>query len=57
MAHNNYGLSLASRRHVDEALAQYQKALAIRPDYVKARMNLGNAIARRGQLNSAIAQY
>ncbi len=57
IAHYNLGLAFAARGQVDEAIAQYRKALEIMPDYVEARTNLGNAFADRGQFDEAIAQF
>ena len=56
-AHNNLGNVLAGRGQVDEAIAHYQKALEIKPDYAEAHNNLGNALAGRGQVDEAIAHY
>ena len=44
-AHNNLGVALADRGRIDEAIAQYQKALEIKPDYAEAHNNLGLALA------------
>ncbi|MEN6556635.1 MAG: tetratricopeptide repeat protein, partial [Thermoguttaceae bacterium] len=57
VAHNNLGLSLADRGRNDEAIAQYQKALAISPRLTMALGNFGAALADRGQLNEAANQY
>ena len=48
---------LADRGQVDEAIAQYRKALEIKPDYAEAHSNLGFALAGRGQFEAAIAHY
>ena len=56
-AHNNLGIALAGRGQVDAAIAHYQKALEIKPDYAEAHNNLGNALAGRGQVDAAIAHY
>jgi tetratricopeptide (TPR) repeat protein len=42
---------------VDEAIAHYQKALQINPDYAEAHYNLGDALIRRGSANEAIAHF
>jgi tetratricopeptide (TPR) repeat protein len=57
IAHNNLGTALPQKERVDEAIAQYQKALQIKPDYVEAFYNLGNALARKGRVDEAIAQF
>jgi tetratricopeptide (TPR) repeat protein len=57
IALNNFGLLLSKSGRVEEAIAQYQAALAINPDYAKARNNLGIALFQNGELDSAVAQY
>jgi Flp pilus assembly protein TadD len=42
---------------VDEAIAHYQKALQINPDYAKAHNNLGNALLKKGRVAEAITHY
>ena len=54
---NNLGNVLSRRDRIDEAIAQYQKALEINPDYMEAHNNLGNAFARLGRFEEAMAQY
>ena len=39
---------------VDEAIAHYQKALEIKPDYAEAHNNLGLALAGCGRVDEAI---
>ena len=56
-AHYNLALVLAGRGQIDSAIAHYQKALEIKPDYAEAHNNLGNALAGRGQIDSAIVHY
>ena len=57
VAHNNLGFALTQKGKVDEAMAQYQKALEINPKYTDAHNNLGNVLFRNGQVDEAIAQY
>ena len=38
-----------SRGRLDEAIAQYQKSLEIKPDYAEAHNLLGVALTNRGQ--------
>jgi tetratricopeptide (TPR) repeat protein len=57
IAHNNLAAALAGRGEVEEALAQYRKALEIKPDYAAARVGLGSTLAGRGEVEEALAQY
>ena len=43
-AFNNLGIVLKKLGRVDEALSSYRDAVRLRPDYVEARNNLGNAL-------------
>ena len=56
IAHNNLGMCLL-RGQVDDAIAQFHKALEIKPDCELAYNDLGIALAGRGQFDSAIAHY
>jgi len=55
--HNNLGYSLLQKGQVDEAMAQFQKALEINPNYADARNNFGFTLVQKGQADKAIAQY
>jgi len=57
IGHNNLGKALTDRGQVDEAIAHFQRALAIRPDYAMAHYNLGELLHQRGQLDEAIAHF
>ena len=57
LAMNDLGVLLAERGAVDAAIAQYQRALQIRPDFPKAHNNLGDALVRRGRTDEAIQHY
>jgi len=57
MAHNNLGLALFNKGQVDEAMAHYQKALAIRPNNAEAHNNLGFALFQKGWVDQAISYY
>ena len=56
-AHSNLGMVLFQKGQVDEAIAQFQKALEINPNSRRTHYNLGNALFQKGQLDEAIAQY
>jgi tetratricopeptide (TPR) repeat protein len=57
MARNNLGSAFVQQGRMDEAIAQFQNALAIKPDYAEAHNNLGIALVHKGQADNAIAQY
>src|SRR5208283_1401645 len=57
MGHDDLGNALRQKGQLDEAIAQYQKAVQIKPDNARAHNNLGNALFQKGQLDEAIAQY
>ena len=40
-----------------EALASFEKALALKPDYEKALFNRGEALSQLGRQEDAIASY
>ena len=49
--HYNLGNALTGGGRFDEAIAEYQKALELKPDYAKARNNLGSALYERGRVS------
>jgi Tfp pilus assembly protein PilF len=57
LAHNNLGTILSARGRTNDAVAQYQMALQIKPDYAQAHYNLGLALAGCGRFDEAIACY
>jgi tetratricopeptide (TPR) repeat protein len=57
IGHNNLGNVLLQKGKVDEAIAHYQRALEIKPDYAEAHNNLGNALLQKGSVDEAIAHY
>jgi len=54
IAHNLYGTALAATGLNAEAERQFQKALAIQPDFANARFNLAHALAKSGKTVEAI---
>ncbi len=57
MARGNFGNFFAQRGQFDQAIAQYDSALQIKPDNAEARRNLGLAFFKTGQLDKAVEQY
>ncbi len=55
IAHEELGNALPQRKRADEAIAQYQMALQIKPDDVLAHNNLGYALLQKGDVDEAIA--
>jgi tetratricopeptide (TPR) repeat protein len=56
VAHNNLGDDLLKKGRLDEAIAQCQRALEIRPGNAEAHYNLGSAFLQKGRLDEAIVQ-
>jgi len=51
------GSALASAGRIPEAIAQYEDAIHLKPDYLDAHYNLGDALATAGLVPGAIAEY
>ena len=56
-AHNNLGQALYRLGRVDEALASYQRALALQPTYPETHYNIGVALGSRGDDAGAVQSY
>jgi tetratricopeptide (TPR) repeat protein len=57
MAHNNLGVALAKDGRTPEAIAEYQAALRIKPDYAEPHNNLATIYSRQpGRMPDAIAE-
>ena len=59
MAHNNLGLAWSKvPGRLDDAVAQYQAALRLKPDIAETHTNLGLALSELpGRLDEAVAQF
>ena len=55
--HSNLGGALRAQGKLDEAIASYQRALALKPDHADAHYKLGNALRDRNKLEAAVAAY
>jgi predicted O-linked N-acetylglucosamine transferase (SPINDLY family) len=56
-AHYNLGVLFNDRSQLDEAIASYQRVLALNPAYTDARNNLGNTLKERGEFTAALAAF
>jgi tetratricopeptide (TPR) repeat protein len=56
-AHFNYGVFLFDHGRVDEAIVQYQQALAVLPNDFDAHTNLGVSLFDRGRVDEATVHY
>jgi protein O-mannosyl-transferase len=56
-AHTYLGNDLARAGRADDAIVQFRKALAIKPDYADANYSMGVAEASRGRTEEAIDYY
>jgi len=54
---NNLGTALQDEQRLDEAMAHYQRAIALRADYAPAYSNLGTALRAQGRTADAVAAY
>jgi len=53
---NDLGVVLRETGRVKEAVAQFEKAVGLKPDFAAARANLGGALAKAGRLDEALVQ-
>ncbi|MCK5514781.1 MAG: tetratricopeptide repeat protein, partial [Deltaproteobacteria bacterium] len=56
-ARNNLGLAYVEEKRLDEAIAEYKRALTIKPNFAQAHDNLGIAYAKKGRFKDAISEY
>jgi tetratricopeptide (TPR) repeat protein len=54
---HNLGAALQSEGRVDEAIAHYRRAIAIRSDYAPAYNNMGAALRAKGERVAAVTAY
>jgi tetratricopeptide (TPR) repeat protein len=56
VVHFNLGIAYETQEMVDEAIAEYKRTIALKPEYAPAHQNLGVAFSRKGLYNEAIAE-
>ncbi len=57
ISETNLGAGLQEAGRTDEAIARYERAMAIQPDYLPAYNNLGVTLRAAGRLDEAIRAY
>ncbi len=57
LEHYNRGVALQESARLDEALAAYETAIALKPDLVEAHNNRGNVLAGLNRRDEALASY
>jgi protein O-mannosyl-transferase len=57
VAFSNHGQALFKKGRIDEAIAEYEKAIALDSTLDAARLGLGEALMQQGKLEDAIAQF
>ncbi|WNG44185.1 tetratricopeptide repeat protein [Archangium minus] len=56
-AHNEQGARLATEGRMDEALAEFEAAVKVAPDYADARYNLAQLLTKKGDTQRAEQEY
>ncbi|MBN3939407.1 serine protease, partial [Nostoc sp. NMS9] len=56
-AYNNLGDALYDQKKLDAAVAAYEKAIQLNPNYADAYYNLGNALSEQKKLDAAVTAY
>ena len=55
-AYNNLGAALRAAGRLDEAVARYQQALELKPDFASASYNLANALLEQGKAGDSVGR-
>ena len=53
----NLGNALMERHELKEAIAEFRRAITLKPDFPMAHYNLGNALDEDGKTSEAISEY
>jgi len=53
----NLGDALARKGQPDEAMAHFEQAIKLQPDYAEAYYNRGNVLFAKGRIDEAIADF
>jgi predicted TPR repeat methyltransferase len=53
----NFGVALKNAGLIEDSIAEFRAAVALKPDYAEAHKNLGNALYQSARLDEAIAAY
>jgi Flp pilus assembly protein TadD len=56
LVHYNLGNAYATKGNLDRAVAEYKKALTLKPLYAEAHNNLGSVYALQGTVNKAFEE-
>jgi len=54
---NFVGIALAARERLNEARDEFAAAVRLRPDYVKAHLNLGGILGSLGEYDEAVREF
>jgi tetratricopeptide (TPR) repeat protein len=57
ISHGQFGVALADAGQLDDALAHFERAIELNPDYAIAHNNRGTALGLKGRLDEAIAEF
>ncbi len=57
IAHANLGFALFEKGRLDDAIAEFQEAIRLNPDFAEAYFNYGNVLVRKDDLDGAIRLF
>ncbi len=56
-AHSGFGNALCDEGKFDEAIAHFQEALRINPNFSEGQFSLANALTYKGEISNAVSNY